>query len=218
MKKILLIGGGGHCKSVLDSLLRLDVYSDIGIIDRKENVGKDILGISIIGSDYDLQRLLTQGYIYAFVTVGSIGNPAHRIKLFQHMLEVGFQTPNIIDHSAIVSHDADVGAGVFIGKHAIINAGSVINTGAIINSGAIIEHDCFIGEFAHVAPGAVLSGGVQIGEHTHVGARSVIRQHLTIGSGTTIGIGSVVVSDLRNDVIAYGNPCMEVRSKNDEGL
>jgi len=28
-KKILLIGGGGHCKSVLDSLLDLDEYDDI---------------------------------------------------------------------------------------------------------------------------------------------------------------------------------------------
>ncbi|OKP85813.1 serine acetyltransferase [Paenibacillus helianthi] len=209
-KKILLVGGGGHCKSVLDSLLRLNMYSDIGIIDVQKNVGKNIMGISVIGCDNDLERLFAEGYTCAFVTLGSIGSPAHRIRLFHHIEDVGFQIPVIIDPSAIVSCDAQIGAGVFIGKHAIINAGSVIDTGTIINSGAIIEHDCVIGNFAHIASGVVLSGGVQIGENTHIGANTVIRQQLMIGSDTTIGIGSVVVTNIKNQVVAYGNPCREI--------
>ncbi|KTD83849.1 acetyltransferase [Paenibacillus etheri] len=215
-ERILLIGGGGHCKSVLDSLLRLEIYSDIGIIDVQENVGRNLLGISVVGCDDDLERLFKKGYGNAFVTLGSIGNPTNRIRLLNRITAVGFRIPAIIDSSAIVSSDAQIGTGVFIGKGAIINAGCVINTGVIINSGAIIEHDCIIGAFAHVAPGTVLSGGVQIGENTHIGAHSVIRQQLTIGSGVTIGIGSVVVADIEKDVIAYGNPCREVRLSNEK--
>jgi len=141
-KKILLIGGGGHCKSVLDSLLDLDEYDDIGIIDTKENVGKAVLGTPILGYDRDLPSLYKDGYHYAFVAVGSIGNPSVRIRLFNTLCEMGFIIPNIVDASAKVSKHSQIDKGVFIGKHVVVNAGAVIGQGAIINSGAIVEHDC----------------------------------------------------------------------------
>ncbi|NUU74818.1 acetyltransferase [Paenibacillus xylanilyticus] len=206
-RKILLIGGGGHCKSVLDSLLYYDNISEIGIIDQKQNVGKEIIGISIIGCDKDIPRLFTKGYNEAFVT---LGNSKQRSMFFQTISKIGFEMPIITDKSAIVSENVKLGSGSFIGKRAIVNAGSCIGKGAIVNSGAIVEHDCIIGDFAHVSPGTVLCGGVEIGEDTHVGANSVIRQQLKIGSGTTIGMGSVVVENIRNNVVAYGNPCKVV--------
>jgi len=131
-KKILLIGGGGHCKSVLDSLLDLDEYDDIGIIDTKENVGKAVLGTPILGYDRDLPSLYKDGYHYAFVAVGSIGNPSVRIRLFNTLCEMGFIIPNIVDASAKVSKHSQIDKGVFIGKHVVVNAGAVIGQGAII--------------------------------------------------------------------------------------
>lgn len=212
-KKILLIGGGGHCRSVLDSLLELDGFSNIGIIDKKENIGKKILGVPVIGCDEDLPKLFTDGYEYAFVTVGSIGNPNIRIKLFNTLYDIGFKIPNIIDSTAVVSISVNMKMGIFVGKNAIINAGATINKGSIINSGAIIEHDCLIGEFVHIAPGAVLSGEVQIGDNTHIGANCVIKQQLKIGSNSIIGMGSAVLKDIEDKVVAYGNPCKGVRKQ-----
>jgi len=210
-KRILLIGGGGHCKSVLDSLLVLKQYIDIGIIDKKENIGKKIMGISIIGCDDDLSQLYKNGYSYAFVTVGSIGHPHLRIKLFDLISAIGFVIPNVIDQSAVVSDDVFMDSGIFIGKNAVVNAGSKIRKGSIINSGAIIEHDCLIGSFAHIAPGTVLCGEVEIGKNTHIGAKSVVRQQLKMGANSIIGIGSVVTKSLADKVVAYGNPCKVAR-------
>lgn len=210
-KKILLVGGGGHCKSVLDSLLELNEFSEIGIIDRKENMGKEVLGVSVIGCDDDLPQLFADGYKFAFVTLGSIGNPKLRINLFKKISEIGFEIPNIVDPSAVVSRHVNMETGIFVGKNAVINAGSTIHKGSIINTGAIIEHDCLVGEFAHIAPGSVLSGEVQIGANTHIGANCVIKQQLRIGSGSIIGMGSVVSKDIEDNIIAYGNPCKEVR-------
>ena len=210
-KKILLIGGGGHCKSVLDSLLRLNQVSEIGIIDKKENIGEEVLGFSVIGCDDDLSKLFDDGYKHAFVTVGSIGNPILRIKLFTMLSEIGFKIPNIIDPSAVVSRHIKMETGIFVGKNAVINAGSTIHKGAIINTGAIIEHDCLVEEFAHIAPGSVLCGEVQVGKNTHIGANCVIKQQLTIGSNSIIGMGSVVTKNIEDNIIAYGNPCKGVR-------
>lgn len=212
-KKILLVGGGGHCKSVLDSLLELDQFSEIGIIDVKENMGKEVLGVSVIGCDDDLHQLFADGYNYAFVTVGSIGSPKLRIRLSNKLSEIGFEIPNIVDPSAVVSRHVKMATGIFIGKNAVINAGSTIHKGAIINTGTIIEHDCLVGEFAHIAPGSVLSGEVQVGENTHIGANCVIKQQLRIGSDSIIGMGSVVSKGIEDNIIAYGNPCKGVRTR-----
>lgn len=211
-KRILLVGGGGHCKSVLDCLLELKKFTEIGIIDMNNNIGDLILDVPVIGCDDDLPQLFADGYKYAFVTIGSIGKPTLRIKLFNKLSKIGFQIPNIIAPSAVVSRYVKMETGIFAGKNTVINAGSTIHRGAIINSGSIIEHDCFIGAFSHIAPGSVLSGEVQVGESTHIGANSVIKQQIKIGSNSIIGMGSVVVNDIDDNIVAYGNPCKGVRS------
>nr|WP_300383511.1 acetyltransferase [Clostridium sp.] len=209
-KKLLLIGGGGHCKSVIDSILAMEYYSEIGIIDKNSNIGNNILGIPIIGCDNDLLKLYESGYNNAFVTVGSIGNPSTRIRLFHDIKKIGFNIPNIIDPTSSISKHITLEEGIYIGKNAVINAGSYIKISSIINTGSIIEHDCFIGEFSHISPGSVLCGGVHIGDNTHIGAKSVIRQQINVGNNTIIGIGSVVLKNIPDNVIAYGNPCKEV--------
>jgi len=212
-KKILLVGGGGHCKSVLDTLLMDVCYSEIGIIDIKENIGKKILGVSIIGSDDDLENLALEGFCEGFITLGSVGVPSLRRKLFKQMIKCGFQMVNIIDVSANVSKHVKLSEGIFVGKNTVINAGAEIKDGAIINTGAIVEHDCIVGSFSHIAPGAVLGGEVMIGENTHIGSNSVVKQQLKIGSDTTIGMGSVVTKDIESNSLAYGNPCTKVVKK-----
>ena len=209
---ILLCGGGGHCKSVLDSLLKSGQYGDIGIIDIKKKIGKDVLGFKIIGCDDDLAKLHENGYQYAFITVGSIGDPSPRIRLSKMIEKIGFKIPNIIDPTAAVSANAVMDVGIFVGKNAVINAGAVIGRYAIINTASIVEHDCKIGNFTHIAPGSVLCGEVSIGNNTHIGAGSIIKQQIKIGSDTIIGMGSIVLHDINDHVLAYGDPCEEVKS------
>ena len=212
-KKLLLIGGGGHCKSVLDSILDNNDYIDIGIIEKKEICYGDILGISIIGCDSELEYYYNNGYQFAFVTVGNIGNPKIRIKLYKLAYKIGFKIPNIIDSSACVSRFTNLGRGIFIGKQAVVNAGTSIGDCAIINTSSVIEQDCIIEEFVNVAPGALVCGNVTVGRNSYIGAKSVIRQQLKIGSNTIIGMGSTVTKNIDSNVLAYGNPCRVINSK-----
>ena len=207
IKKLLLIGGGGHCRSVLSSVLSLNQYDDIGIIDYTDT---PILGIPVVGRDEDLPGFKQSGWTDAFITVGSIGNTGLRRRLYQMVLDAGFWVPSIIDTTAIVAGDALVEAGTFVGKGAIVSSGTKIRQCAIINTGAIIEHDCLIGEFSHISPGTVLCGQVVVGDRSHVGAGSVVRQQIEIGKDTLIGAGSVVVNNIPDQAKAYGNPCKVV--------
>lgn len=206
-KKLLLIGGGGHCHSVLDSVLTLNEYDDIGIID---SIDSSFSGISVIGTDEDVPNLFNDGWRYAFITVGSIGNTEVRTRLYKMVKEIGLFIPTIIDSTAVIGTNVTIGEGVFIGKRAIINTGSQIGTCSIINTGAIIEHDCTINDFSHISPGAILCGQVTIGNDTHIGAGTTVKQLINIGSNTLIGAGSVVVHDMPSNVKAYGNPCKVV--------
>ncbi|UGB30428.1 acetyltransferase [Metabacillus sp. B2-18] len=209
-KKIILVGGGGHCKSVLDTLLLTNQYSEIGVVDLKEFLNKKVLSASVIGTDKDLPQLYKGGYKHAFVSLGSIGKTSRRINLYNTLEDIGFTIPNIIDPTAIISNDVQLGNGIFIGKKAVINAGATIHNGAIINTASIIEHDCIVGEFTHIAPGTVMCGNVQVGRETHIGANSVIKQQIKIGSHTMIGMGSIVLKDIGDSKEAFGSPCKEV--------
>ncbi len=211
IKKLLLIGGGGHCKSILDVLFSADEYDDIALIDKNENIGNSVLGIKVIGCDNDLERLYAKGYTHAFIAIGGKDSVDFRISMYQKLLQIGFILPNIIDDSAAVAHDAEINSGFFAGKNAVMNSSCIIGQCATVNSGAIIEHDCVIGAFVHIAPGAVLCGGVSVGENTFIGAGSVIKQGIKIGSNVTVGMGSVVLCDIKDNTLAYGNPCREVK-------
>lgn len=212
-KKLLLLGGGGHCRSVLDSVLAAGIYKDIGIIGKAEEVGGFVHGVPVIGCDEDLLHLFKQGYKDAFISVGSIGNSSVRVRLTMHLEALGFNIPNIIDPSAAVSNEATLGTGIFIGKNAVVNIGAVIGKGVIINTSAVIEHDCVLEDFVHAAPGCILCGDVHVGSNTHIGAGCVVRQQIVIGADSIIGMGSVVLHDIAGSTVAYGNPCREVKAR-----
>ena len=208
MRKLLLIGGGGHCHSVIDSVIALGLFNDIGIVDSNVN---SCLGVPVIGDDHDIPELRKTGWNEAFITVGSIGNTSIRRKLYDMVKYYNFIVPIIIDPTAIIAKGVGIQEGSFIGKKTVINTGTSVGVCSIINTGSLIEHDCLVGDFVHVSSGSTICGQVRIGNNTHVGAGSVIRQGIEIGEKVLIGVGSVVVKDVPDNVKAYGNPCRVVQ-------
>lgn len=213
MKKVILLGGGGHAKCVIDTMRLGGKYSPYCVLDLKERAGKKVLGVAITGSDADLPAYYRRGIKLCFVALGSTGDPARRIALWKLAAKAGFEFPNIIHLSAVVSTHAVIGRGVYIGPSAIINAGTVIGDGCIINSGAIVEHDCRIGEFVHIAPGTVLSGGVTVGDRSHLGTGCAVTHGVKIGADSIIGAGGVVVKDIPARTVCVGNPAKKIKSR-----
>lgn len=209
-KRLLLLGGGGHCKSIIDSLLDNNEFEKIGIIEKVGNSHESINGIPVVGCDDDLAQLKNDGYTDAFISLGSVGNTQNRRMLFNLISSLGFSIPNIIDRSATVSSSTVLAKGIFIGKHVVINADSRISDCTIINSSSVIEHDCMIGEYVHISPGAIICGEVSVEANTHIGAGSVVKQQIRIGQNVMIGMGSIVLNDVPDNSKAYGNPCKVV--------
>ncbi len=211
MEQIVLLGGGGHCKSVLDSIISGGKYEIFGIVDSNKSKDDNMFGVSFLGGDEILPELISKGIDKLFITVGSVGDTTIRRKLYEKCKSIGFSFPTIIDRSACVSEFACVEEGVFIGKNAIINATSTIRKMAIINSGAIIEHDCEIGEFVHISPAVTLCGNVKIGDDSHIGANATVIQGISIPPKTVVGAGGVVVKNITAAGVYVGNPVAFLR-------
>jgi sugar O-acyltransferase (sialic acid O-acetyltransferase NeuD family) len=213
MKEVLLIGGGGHCLSVIDSIESSNEFKITGIIDIDEKVGKKVGKYEVIGTDDDLEKFHNEGIKYAFITLASIGDVSHRLKLVKICKAHGFSLPTIIDSTAIIASSAIIQEGTFVGKGAIVNSESFVGENAIINTGSIIEHNSEIGDFSHIAPGVTLAGNVRVGNSTHLGIGSTVIQNIHIGNDVLIGSHSNVVSDITHNTKAFGNPCKVVSEK-----
>lgn len=202
-KKLVLVGGGGHCESVLDSILALNTYEEVVITDNS-NIGGRIFGCSVVGDDDILPDLREKGFDYAFISVGSIEDSSLRRRLAIKVQKMGYIFPVICDPSAVISPFAKVKDGTFVGKNAVVNAGALINNHSIINSGAIIEHDCTVGEYSHVSVGAILCGNSCVGSDSLIGAGSTVIQGINIGSKVIVGANSVVLANVVDNRKVFG--------------
>jgi len=205
-EKIVLVGGGGHCKVVISIFRESEQYEIVGISDIKENLGKEILGVPVRFTDDDLPSLYKGGVRNAVVTIGSVGSPKKRIELFEYLRSIGFKLPTITSNNAIISNEVFIDEGTVVMPGVVINPGAKIGRNCIINTGSIIEHDCVVGDHVHIAPGVTLSGGVVIEAEAHIGTGATVIQGIEIGKGSIIGAGAVVVKDIPSGVVAKGVP------------
>jgi len=188
-EKIVLIGGGGHCHSVIDVIELENKYEIIGIVDINENLGKDVLNYKVIGTDEDLETIF-KTCKNACITVGHINSNELRIKLFNIAKNIGFNFPTIISPLAYVSKHSNIEEGTVVMHSALINANCKIGKNCIINSKVLIEHDCIVEDNCHISTAIVLNGNVTVKENTFYGSGSVCKQGIEISG--FIKAGSIV--------------------------
>lgn len=209
-KPLILVGGGGHCKSVID-VAESAGYTILGILDRPGEVGKHVFGYEVIGTDDDMAKYADKTVFV--VTVGQIKSPDLRIKLHKMLAEANCELATIVASTAYVSKYATIGEGTVVMHHAFVNAGAKVGTGCIINTSAILEHEAIVGDYCHISTGATVNGGAKVGERSFIGSQSVINQCISIGERVVIGAGSAVISDLSDDTVAAGIPAKPINMK-----
>ncbi|MEV9616101.1 NeuD/PglB/VioB family sugar acetyltransferase [Aliarcobacter butzleri] len=178
-EKIVLIGGGGHCHSVIDVIEQENRYEIIGIVDTKENIGKKVLDYKIIACDDDLETIFLSCK-NALITVGQIESNKIRVKIYNKLKEIGFNLPVIISHLAYVSKHSFIDEGTIIMHQALINANAKIGKNCIINTKALIEHDCIVEDNCHISTASVLNGGVVVKENSFFGSNATSKQSIEI--------------------------------------
>ncbi|RPI21630.1 MAG: hypothetical protein EHM70_24850 [Chloroflexota bacterium] len=189
---ILIYGGGGHGKMVLDVLRTMGVYRVAGIIDDGRQPGDRVMGVAVLGGAGILPELYAGGVRLAVNAVGGIGNIAVRIKIFNRLAEAGFVFPVIIHSTASVDPTAELAPGAQVFTHAYVGSEARVGFGCIVNTGVIVSHDCVLGSYVNLSPGAILAGEVTVGDGALVGMGVTVNLGVKIGAGARIGNGATV--------------------------
>lgn len=205
MRRIAIIGGGGHARVMISILNKLPDFEVAGYL-APEDAGT-ILNADYLGNDDMWPELQTStGIAAAALGIGQFRNVTRLREITEIYKNSGCDFPVIISPDAVVGEDVVIGHGSVIMAGAIVNAGTVIGDFCTINTHTAIEHDCRIGSFTHVAPGTVLCGGITVGAEAFIGAGSTIIPNCEIAKGAVIAAGAVVTGHCRTSGQYAGIP------------
>lgn len=206
MKKIILLGGGGHARVLIDLIRGCSEYDIAGVLDSQVEKGAKVSGIRVLGKDDMLTELFDTGVRDVCIAVGSIKDNSKRRMLYEKVKQIGFSVPALIHPKAVIAGDLQISEGVQIMAGAVIQTGSSISENTIINTGAVIDHDNKIGRHVHICPGAVVSGGCIINDSAFIGAGATVIQGIRIGKDAVVAAGSVVIKDVPGGSTVIGVP------------
>jgi sugar O-acyltransferase (sialic acid O-acetyltransferase NeuD family) len=205
MRKLILIGGGGHCKSCIDVIEAEGKYKIEGILDVTDSVGSNVLGYTIKGDDTLIDQHIEQGFDF-LITIGQIKSAEKRKALYHLIKSKKGNLATVLSPSAIISKHSIIGEGTIVMNGVHINCGAKVGNNAILNTGCLIEHDVVVGDHVHVSTHAVINGGAIIRSDCFIGSNAVINQEIVIKGDAVIGAGSVVIANVDESGIYAGNP------------
>lgn len=200
MEKLIIIGAGQQgriCK-------RLAIENGIEVIGFVDDyVENEVEGIKVYKNIEDIENYKDYKYHIAF------GKIEIRKKFVDKIQELGLETINLIDKTALIEEGAKIGKGNYIYKNAIIYASSKIGDNNIINCKAVCATDSVIGNNNNISMGCNICGGVNIGDNCYIGCQASVVSGIKIGNNVTIGGSSFVMEDIDDNKFYVGVPAKE---------
>jgi len=184
--KIILIGGGGHCHSVIDVIEAENKYDIVGILDNSLEKGMYVLKYKVLGGDELISKYASKENLFFLITVGQIKSTDIRRKIAKHLSEFNAKAATVISPRAYLSNYAEIKNGTVVHHDVIINAGVKIGFHCILNTKALIEHDSIVQDFCHISTGAIVNGDCFIESDCFLGSNSTISNGCTVKSKSII--------------------------------
>ena len=169
MKKIILIGNGGHSSVLKDLLYKMENIDILGFVDRIKSSSKEYLG--------DESWLLKQDpkEISLVNAVGFIPPDSSRNKIFKKFSKIGFKFLTLVHPFTFISRNTYLEQGVQVMMASSIQTFCRIGANTIINSRVSIDHHCTIGPNCHIAPGSVMGAGCIVENGVSINRKSVVK-------------------------------------------
>ncbi len=213
MKRIVIIGAGGHGREVSEILRHRSEHrseSVLGFIDDEPSLHQQVIhGLPVLGDwSWFEQRNGDEIEI-----VCAVGLPETRKQVVERATALGLSFCNAVSRLANVSPSATIGRGVMIFPHTFVSTDCGIGDHSIINVGSTISHDSTIGKYGTINPGVHIAGNVSIGEGCYLGVGSSVIHGVSIGAWTVIGAGAVVTESLPEKVTAVGVPAKVIKTR-----
>lgn len=200
-RSLLVYGGGGHGKAVIELVRALDGFELVGVVDDSIPAGSRVMGLEVLGAGDQLIDLRRQGIGLAANAVGGIGDIGSRVRVFERLRAAGFSFPTLVHPTAFVEPSASLAQGVQIFPQAYVGSEAVLGEGVIVNTAAVVSHDCILEDYVNIAPGTLLAGDVQVGERTLIGMGVTVNLSVHIGADSRVGNSAVIKADIPEAVV-----------------
>ena len=192
MKRLVIIGAGGHGRVVAD-IANLKGYEDIIFLDDADvPIAK--------GKVADYKNYNDSDFIVA------IGNNHIREKIQIMLNENGCKIVSLVHPDAVIGSDVVFGSGTVVMAGVVVNTGARIGNGVILNTCCSVDHDCKISDYCHISVGAHLAGSVSVGTLTFICAGVTVINNISVCDECVVGAGAVVVRDITVQGIYKGVP------------
>jgi sugar O-acyltransferase (sialic acid O-acetyltransferase NeuD family) len=189
--RLLVVGAGGHGRSVAEAVLMLGDFDLVGFLDDGAFAsGGDVWGLPVLGP----ANAFADYAALASHAVVAIGNNALRQKMCAQLQAAGFALARVLHPRAIVSPRALLGEGVAVMAGAIVGTEAVLGQGVIVNCGAVVDHHAQVHDFGHLGVNACMAGGSILGALAWMQAGAALGYGVTIPSGVTLAPGEAVDS------------------------
>lgn len=208
-KNIVLIGGGGHCRSCIEVIESTQDYEIMGVLDLPSELGKKVLNYEVIGNDDDYQKFSDMGYCF-LITAGQIKSADLRKRIFHNLIAINADIETVIASTAKVSKYAVLSKGTIVMHYSFVNANVQVGENCIINTGSMLEHDVAVKNHCHISTKAIINGNCIIGSETFIGSSSCISNGVRINNNVVIGAGSLVLNNIEQSGTYFGNPVQKI--------
>lgn len=206
MKRLVILGAGGHAKVVLDIAQLSGRYQHYVFLDDAYQTIADCAGHAVVGPLASYNQYVNDDTEF-FVAMGSCGGRQQWLTaLAQSQLVIATQ----VHPKATVASSASLACGVLVCAGAVINPDAEIGTGVIINTNASVDHDCEIDAYSHICPGVAVAGSVSIGKRCWIGIGVSIIQLISIADDCTIGAGAAVIQSTQAGQTLVGVPARPI--------
>lgn len=200
--KIVLLGGGGHCASCIDVIVRAgrEVF---GVVDPQ--AGATPAGTAWLGDDSWLDRASSAGLDF-LVTVGQVRIAGTRRRLYEALAIRGYSAATLVSPTAVLGRDAVLGQGTIVMHRAVVNVAARVGNNCIVNTAAVVEHDVVVEDHCHISTGAIVNGAARIGRGSMIGSGAIVLQGVSIAPDVMVGAGAVVAGNIDTPGIWTGVP------------
>ncbi|PCI02485.1 MAG: carbonic anhydrase [Hyphomicrobiales bacterium] len=206
-ERLLVIGGGGHGRVVAEAAHLSAQFSQIVVVDPYAIDSWTLPFCKCVAAEAAIDA---DPQSWDFVS--AVGGASLRKRLFDEYSAKGFTPARVMHPRAIVSPSAYLGRGVVVLAGAVVATLASIEDGVIVNHNAVVEHDCKVGQFAHLAPGSILAGGACLEDKVFLGAAASVRHGVRVGADIVIGNGAAVVADIFQQGVYVGTPASLIKS------
>lgn len=206
-QKLIIIGCGGHARSVADTVLMNDSGVEITFYDVNARENEKIFadGYNV----YPLNEKTKFINENIFIAIGD--NSERKIYVERYLKGTNTQAISIISSNSYVSKFADIETGCFIGEKAHIGPEASVGSYSIINTNAVIEHEVKIGSFCHISVNSTVCGRCSIGDKVFIGAGAVVKDYISICNDVIVGAGAVVCKNIDEPGIYVGCPASKLK-------